>query len=604
MLFFLVSLIFVVLGEVSSQTFYDIPSGECVEYEDEGFCGGYTTSYWKSNAIETSDDVLLQPAINLQTGGSLNLRSLAGITELAVDISPALTPCFYTLRALLCSRYYPPCNTTAIGPATPLPIQPCASSCSIVNQNCLIFFLSQGFSPLDCDELDSLDGFPAYSNNSTSFVDNTTEVPCNNNVPLTVVDYRLLLPDGMTTYCLPPILVPNKKGLACGLNACESPSNAKSPEGILAVDSIGLVLSAFLIVTFLRWPGKMKFPSSIIFNLAVGSFITSWIFVSNHQMGYASRNYCTGPNDYIGINDPRCFFQYTTLHLGSLICAFWWGATAVNLFVVVVLELRDPQRYERYYQVVCWGMPLLLWLIPLISGEAGFNQIYGFCWIRAKPTDHKGLIGYYFAWIFLIIIVGSICMLAAIAKVTHLTYLISNQQTGSGQDYKQLQKRIFSQLRTFIFLFAFLFIYSVVLRFFFLASADETYDTAMANAFDFALCMSEGQSSCSYDTGIPSSNIELMRFSVAFQGICIFTIFVPVNIIQFWLRGGVEESAHSSYSMKENPTHTNSSRGKSKPNVTRSIEGDGASTISSDADVGSGMSAIAIVPGTADKPQI
>jgi hypothetical protein len=61
-------------------------------------------------------------------------------------------------------------------------------------------------------------------------------------------------------------------------------------------------------------------------------------------------------------NSGYCFFQYTFVHLGSLILLFWWAASSVNLFCLIVLEktAAEMELLQRIISGVCWGLPLLV----------------------------------------------------------------------------------------------------------------------------------------------------------------------------------------------------------------------------------------------------
>lgn len=50
----------------------------------------------------------------------------------------------------------------------------------------------------------------------------------------------------------------------------------------------------------------------------------------------------------------------------------WTGALAANLLCVIKLGKTEQQiaRYERYYHILCWGLPLLFSIIMLIVGAS------------------------------------------------------------------------------------------------------------------------------------------------------------------------------------------------------------------------------------------
>jgi len=91
-------------------------------------------------------------------------------------------------------------------------------------------------------------------------------------------------------------------------------------------------------------------------------------------------------------NTKLCFFQGFFMQLTQMSENVWILAIAVDLFLVVnIYSLKQNQealhKFEIAYHAVCWGVPLVLALLPLSTSSYGFSGAW--CWmVNTDPASN------------------------------------------------------------------------------------------------------------------------------------------------------------------------------------------------------------------------
>lgn len=114
-------------------------------------------------------------------------------------------------------------------------------------------------------------------------------------------------------------------------------------------------------------------------------------------------------------NDEVCFWQGVALQWTEMASFMWTSVIAFNLFVVVVLEIRDTSNLELWYHVFVWPLCCGLATFPLLTDNYGPASIW--CWITPDYIGNiwRFLCFYVPLYIFLAFVV--IMYLAIFVKV-------------------------------------------------------------------------------------------------------------------------------------------------------------------------------------------
>ena len=90
-------------------------------------------------------------------------------------------------------------------------------------------------------------------------------------------------------------------------------------------------------------------------------------------------------------SDPGCYAQASILNFSCLSSVLWTSVYAFTLYRSLALEKRDGWKYEMYYLLYAFGIPLVLELIPIAA--EGFKEAEGWCWIKNTDSEtSKGII--------------------------------------------------------------------------------------------------------------------------------------------------------------------------------------------------------------------
>eukprot|EP00004_Rigifila_ramosa_P005468 TRINITY_DN159_c0_g1_i3.p1 TRINITY_DN159_c0_g1~~TRINITY_DN159_c0_g1_i3.p1 ORF type:complete len:556 (-),score=135.32 TRINITY_DN159_c0_g1_i3:179-1819(-) len=431
--------------------------------------------------------------------------TLDNYNQLLAGVLTLNQQCGQLAKKQVCAAGFPPCNTDF---GVNLPEMPCRSLCLATNAACAALFAQFGQPVTDCaGELEPwLREYPRWADGTTAFPSGTTT--CNDGSA-----YQ----EAAATCHWP--LAP--KGGVCVEKCGHDAVHTADPDGFpsrskarTAMSYLSLFFSLFMIVTWTLFPHKRKFPSTMILYLCINSFFVSLGFLLQHWNSHKSK--CKDEVTQQTPADAGCFFQYWFIHYNSLSLAFWWLFIAVNLFLQVVLELKRAGRFQKIYHPIAWGVPFLLTVIPLGMDIVHFQNWVGFCWVDDPPRRY--LDGFYFAWILMVMIIGSLCMFAVAAKI----FLVTGKSVRDDKSGK-LAKRLAAQIRTILFIAAFVIIYAVVYAI--KVQFDNTYDEAQARVFAFSICNAATPGLCHLELPVSLDLIYTEFLLVNMQGIVVFFLF-------------------------------------------------------------------------------
>jgi hypothetical protein len=85
-----------------------------------------------------------------------------------------------------------------------------------------------------------------------------------------------------------------------------------------------------------------------------------------------------------------CYFQAVLIEQFGMSSAFWTVCIAINLFSLIYRRKTERQlaRYEPFYHLAAWGLPVPMWVICLAVSEPNLGTPFGdaslWCWITVK----------------------------------------------------------------------------------------------------------------------------------------------------------------------------------------------------------------------------
>lgn len=93
-----------------------------------------------------------------------------------------------------------------------------------------------------------------------------------------------------------------------------------------------------------------------------------------------------------------CYVQSMLLEFGQLSSVLWTMCMSITLFLVLFLKKKRRYRSaEKYFHVLCWGLPIVMIIIALSTSTIG--TVGGYCWI--SPENWQFLHFYGILWFVL-----------------------------------------------------------------------------------------------------------------------------------------------------------------------------------------------------------
>jgi len=173
-------------------------------------------------------------------------------------------------------------------------------------------------------------------------------------------------------------------------------------EVFAVVNWIALAGSIATVVTYLLF--KRRFPSSLALYFSIDCFFLSCFLAIGPVAGLS----------LLSTNYGVCLTQAIGLQFFGTSMIWWFFSIALNLYLIVVWKNFKTDQFERYFHVVCWGLPVIQTILPLIFDEYGNLGLW--CWIL---TDHNGF--YEFSMFY-----GEMGILAVAASILWIRVVMSS----------------------------------------------------------------------------------------------------------------------------------------------------------------------------------
>jgi hypothetical protein len=213
--------------------------------------------------------------------------------------------------------------------------------------------------------------------------------------------------------------------------------------------SLGLLGALITIISVIAFKHLHTAIARLIFCMAIADFVG----ILAKAVGRAS---LSSPN-----MEWLCQLQGALMQWGDLSSIFWTVMISLNLLFIMYFKkaLEDVKRYEKFYMVFCFIVPIPMGLVPVFMGrmnDAGtkYLRVYGdadlWCWIGSDFQEERLYLFYGPLWC--VFLFNTITYLAVGALIWKMA---SNVRGGGAAQTLQKRKYIFGK-NTSLYLLAFL----------------------------------------------------------------------------------------------------------------------------------------------------
>jgi cAMP receptor-like G-protein coupled receptor len=160
-----------------------------------------------------------------------------------------------------------------------------------------------------------------------------------------------------------------------------SSSEIETTMGVSAFVSIlSLLGSVFILLCYLRFAHLRKFSFTLVALLSLSDVLNQLFDFAQStpdELAYMERT---------GSVTPTCYVQAIGNSVFELASVLWTTAIAMTLYLFIFLRVQ-PERVERrlpLMALVCFGLPLVLALLPLADDAYGPSGAW--CWVRTGTS--------------------------------------------------------------------------------------------------------------------------------------------------------------------------------------------------------------------------
>ena len=153
-------------------------------------------------------------------------------------------------------------------------------------------------------------------------------------------------------------------------------------QGVVITGAVlSMMGSFFIIFSFFAFPDLQTFPYKLIMFLSLADFFSSSTYI------LAVQDVGLDPEDLGSCFEDNfmCFFSAGMSQYFDFASFLWMGVISFNIYQVFVKQRgSDVVQFEKYYHLVCWGVPAFFLIIVTATdalGDAG-----NWCWIK---RDHQ-----------------------------------------------------------------------------------------------------------------------------------------------------------------------------------------------------------------------
>ena len=157
--------------------------------------------------------------------------------------------------------------------------------------------------------------------------------------------------------------------MGCAISQAAGVFTDKEYEQIRAADTFASVLSflgsGMIITCYICFSDLRKFAFKLVFYLSICDVLAS-------ISGFIQPVNSSGE-----LNCGLCLTQAWILSIFELASVLWTACICHCLYQAVIHRESDVHRFERWYHMLSWGLPLVLAIFPQILGLYGEMALYG-----------------------------------------------------------------------------------------------------------------------------------------------------------------------------------------------------------------------------------
>jgi hypothetical protein len=204
---------------------------------------------------------------------------------------------------------------------------------------------------------------------------------------------------------------------------------------VLTGASLSVLGSSFIIFTYWYLPKLRSFPYKLIAYLSLADWFSSFAYILGADN---DADEC--------VNTVICGLTAAMSQFFDVATFLWTAVIAFNIYCVLV-QGKGPEirRYEKYYHMVAWGIPMVLLIVVAATGSLG--DAGNWCWITEDHQIERVLC--YYVPLMLIMIVNGVI------------YVLIGRAVSDTLEASTINRR----LRLYILVFVFIRLWSVINRF-------------------------------------------------------------------------------------------------------------------------------------------
>ena len=205
---------------------------------------------------------------------------------------------------------------------------------------------------------------------------------------------------------------------------------------------LSLLGSSFIMFSYFWFHDLQTFPYKLIMFLSLADWFASVEYLLAIQdVGVTTQNADCYEDNFM------CFMSAGMSQFFDMASFFWVACISYNIYQVLVKRRgADVVKFEKYYHMVCWGVPAFFTIIVTLTGSLG--DAGNWCWIKRENQIERWLCYY----VVLIIVMIVICV---------QYYRINQQLKTQGASH---QRAIQARMILYIVVFLFIRFWSVLNR--------------------------------------------------------------------------------------------------------------------------------------------
>eukprot|EP01102_Stenamoeba_stenopodia_P003987 TRINITY_DN1411_c0_g1_i4.p1 TRINITY_DN1411_c0_g1~~TRINITY_DN1411_c0_g1_i4.p1 ORF type:complete len:290 (-),score=49.86 TRINITY_DN1411_c0_g1_i4:122-991(-) len=175
---------------------------------------------------------------------------------------------------------------------------------------------------------------------------------------------------------------------------------------------------------------------------------TMWMIIFVIAAGRGDTTNCRNDWEFSTCwNDYLCGVEGLIFYFAALAIAFLWSALAVNLFCLVVLEIKPKKirKYQIHVYVASFTVPIIGSIIIYATSNFYAAPGYPWCFVREKAYNYP----LFWAWIILCVLTVVVTTVATLVKMA----VIKRAMSGRASLSKNINILIFVTLFTFVYVF-------------------------------------------------------------------------------------------------------------------------------------------------------